>query len=187
MAKNWQRDIATLAGGLALGVLGSRLLVPMIATARGAARGRAGHDPFELLIEDHRKIVGLLHEMENSGQAPVPYRMKLFLAIKRTLGKHAMAEEDVVYPLMHQEMHAVDESKHLYDEHADIKIHLFALEEMLKNGEDWTDRVRQLRGIIEPHIRQEEEVEFPKLRASLSQSKMTTAAAGVHREEALVQ
>lgn len=186
MANNWKRNVAVAAGSLAVGVLGSRLLAPIMATANGTRRVRKGGDPFELLIQDHREIVGLLHQMESTGPDAIALRTKQFLALKRTLGKHAMAEEDVVYPLLHSEVHAVDESKHLYDEHADIKIHLFELEQLLMNGHDWRDRITRLRGVIEPHIRQEEEQEFPKLRQALNQQKTELTGGQIHREEALI-
>ena len=37
--------------------------------------------------------------------------------LKRKLAKHAMAEEDVVYPIVHNQTAETTESKHLYDEH----------------------------------------------------------------------
>jgi iron-sulfur cluster repair protein YtfE (RIC family) len=188
MAGNWisKRDMAAIAGGLAVGVIGSRLLAPMMATASGSMRARFGQDPFKQLIEDHRYILSLLNEMEQTHADATTLRAKLFLALKRTLAKHALAEEDIVYPMLHGDVHAVEESRHLYDEHAEIKIHLFELERLLKEKIDWRQRVRELRNLIEAHARQEEEIEFPKLRQILSRRGNTTLSGQIRREESLL-
>jgi iron-sulfur cluster repair protein YtfE (RIC family) len=180
------RDIAAMAGGLAVGILGSRLMAPMFAAANGAMRARLGEDSFELLIQDHRHIISTLEEMERAPGDSLARRARLFLTLKRTLAKHALAEEDVVYPLLHQEVHDVKESKRLYNDHADAKIALFELERLLKNKADWTVQVRSLRELLQKHIREEEDVEFPKLRRMLSERKSRRLSGLIHREEALV-
>jgi hemerythrin superfamily protein len=186
MNSNWKRDAATIAGGLAVGIIGSRLLAPVFATASGSVRARMGRDPFERLIDDHRYILSVLEEMENTPADSTVLRAKQFLMLKRTLAKHALAEEDVVYPLLHEDLHAEDESNHLYREHADMKVHLFELERLLKNGEDWSARSRQLRNLIQDHARQEEEVEFPRLREALNEKRTRKLSRQIHREEALI-
>jgi hypothetical protein len=120
--------IAMLIGGIAAGMVGSRLLAPLLAMTSGTTRVKAGGDPFALLIDDHRKILSTLDQMLEAPSASKVRRMRLFLALKRTLGKHALAEEDVVYPLLLQD-HSAAKSKELYDEHADIKTHLFEIEQ----------------------------------------------------------
>jgi len=186
MTANWKRDMATIAGGLAVGIIGSRLLAPIVATANGALRGRRGHDPFELLIQDHREISSLLQAMEAAPPDATMRRTTLFLRFKRALAKHALAEEDVVYPLLYGQVHAQEASKHLYDEHADMKIHLYELDQLLKDKADWRGRVADLRDLIEGHIRQEEDLEFPKLRQALRDKASGHIASQIHREEALI-
>jgi iron-sulfur cluster repair protein YtfE (RIC family) len=186
MNQNTKRDLAAIAGGMALGVLGSRLLAPLIASASGSIGAKRGHDPFEQLIRDHRKIMSTLQEMEAAPRESWARRGTLFLQLKRTLAKHAMAEEDIVYPVLHDDAGDAQGSKHLYEEHADMKIHLFELERMLKNKADWAPTVRQLRNLIEKHIQDEENVEFPKVRNALSQQGRSEIAGQIHREEALV-
>jgi len=178
--------MATIAGGLAVGIIGSRLLAPIIATANGALRARRGHDPFERLIQDHREISSLLQAMEAAPPDATARRTTLFLRFKRVLAKHALAEEDVVYPLLHEQIHAQEASKHLYDEHADMKIHLYELEQMLRDKVDWRERVAELHDLIEGHIRQEEDLEFPKLRQALNDKATGQISGQIYREEALI-
>ncbi len=113
-------------------------------------------------------------------------RASLFLALKRKLGKHALAEEDVVYPLLHNEGQDAEASKELYDEHADMKILLFELEELLKSGADWSTQVRSLRDLIQEHVNEEEQVVFPKLRQIFDQSQSSKVSGQIRREEALI-
>jgi iron-sulfur cluster repair protein YtfE (RIC family) len=182
--QDMSRDVAALIGGVALGIIGSRLLPPLFASANGTVRARLGGDPFERLIQDHRHILSLLDQM--IWEDATPRRAKLFLQLKRTLGKHAMAEEDVVYPLLHDEVLDAGHIKHMYEEHADIKIYLFRLERMLKAGGDWTGTVRELRDLIQKHAREEEEIEFPKLRRASDRKHKGSLAGQIRREEALV-
>src|SRR5438128_38606 len=97
------RDMAWLLGGLAAGVLGSRLVPPVVAALIGSGRVRAGGDPFAVLMDDHRKILLLLDEMVTAPIDSTARRGRLFLMLKRKLAKHALAEEDVVYPIVHND------------------------------------------------------------------------------------
>ncbi len=179
-------QIAAAAGGVVVGVVGSRLLPPLAAQVSGAVRARAGRDPFERLIQDHRRIRSVLNEMARIPEGSPARRAKLFLKLKRTLAKHTMAEEDVVYPLLHGPVGDTQRSKQLYDEHADVKIHLYELEHLLMRNANWGDRVQMLRDFIEGHIRDEEEVQFPRLRQFLDERHTRQMSREIHREEALV-
>ena len=88
------RKMAMLLGGVAGGIIGGRLLPPLFAAMTAAGRTRAGADPFALLVDDHRKILSILDEMAASPSDSKLRRGRLFLALKRKLAKHAMAEED---------------------------------------------------------------------------------------------
>jgi iron-sulfur cluster repair protein YtfE (RIC family) len=178
--------MAAMAGGLAVGVLSSRVLPPMLAAATGSMRARFGEGPFERLKEDHRHILTILERMlaapdgSRAGQAP------LFLSLKRTLAKHALAEEDVVYPMLSVTAGATEAAKRLYSEHADVKIHLYQLETALRDGTSWASPLRSLRDLLVPHIRSEEEVEFPKLERLMDERISRTATGKIRREEAMI-
>jgi hemerythrin superfamily protein len=175
-----------LLAGVAAGVLGSRLLPPLLAAGAASGRVRVGGDPFDLLISDHRKITSLLDQMVAAPTAPIAQRARLFLELKRKLAKHAMAEEDVIYPIVRNDSASGDQRKHLYDEHADMKILMYELEMLLKGGEDWTAVVVPLRDLIRHHIDEEEGTVFPELRRELAKAKLPDVAGKISREEALV-
>lgn len=180
------RNAAMLMGGLAAGILGGRIIPPIVGAAIGFGRVRAGGDPFAQLIADHRRIRSLLDEMAAAPLESKAYRARLFLALKRTLAKHAMAEEDVVYPLAVQQPETGEQNKRLYDEHADMKIHLYEMEKRLMSGEDWSTSVLPLRELALRHFEDEETRVFPELRRRLGTEKLPKISGQISREEALV-
>lgn len=180
------RGVAAFAGGAAAAFVASRMLPPFLAQAAGTARAASGRDPFDMLAHDHRIILGLLEDMERSPDNATFTRMQKLLQLKRRLSAHALAEEDVIYPLLHDAAGAVTDVRHLYSEHAEMKIHLHALEQMPKNDPDWARRAGELRALILSHVRQEEEIDFPKLRAALSERETRRMTGNMQREKALL-
>jgi iron-sulfur cluster repair protein YtfE (RIC family) len=173
-------------GGVAAGIVAGRLVAPLAAAVVGAGRSRLRRDPFALLIDDHRKILSLLDEMAEAPAGSAVQRGRLFLMLKRKLTKHAMAEEDVVYPIVNNGAASEKERKHLYDEHAGMKILLYEIEEKLMAGEDWSGAVRQLRQLLRKHFDEEEQTIFPELRKQLSGAAVSKVSGQISREEAMV-
>ncbi|WP_237907041.1 hemerythrin domain-containing protein [Azospirillum brasilense] len=175
--------LIAFASGAAVAILASRLLPPVVAQAAGTTMAR---DPFDALMDDHRHILTLLNAMERTHTGETFQRTQLLLRLKRRLAAHAMAEEDVVYPLLHDHAHQEADARHLYGEHADMKMHLYALEQMPKDDPAWRRRVIALRQLIAEHVQQEEEVDFPKLRNALDQRETVRLSGHVQREKALL-
>ena len=180
------RGLAAFTTGALAAVIASRVLPPIVAQAAGAAQAAAGRDPFDGLAEDHRIILSLLDRMTSSPDNAVFDRTQLLLRLKRRLSAHAVAEEDVVYPLLHDRAHEVDDTMHLYSEHAEMKMHLFTLEQMPKSDPRWRGIATELKELIAGHVKQEEEVDFPKLRAVLDEKETAMMSGGVQREKALL-
>ena len=180
------KNIAMMIGGMAAGMVGSRVIPPLAAALIGSQRVRAGGDPFALLIDDHRKIRALLDQMIADPTGSMPKRARLFLMLKRKLAKHAMAEEDAVYPIVRNDSVEGDERKHLYDEHADMKILLHEIEEDIKSRQDWTVNVTALRNLVLNHVEEEEKTIFPELRRELGAGRQPKLGGQISREEALV-
>ncbi len=180
------RGLAAFAGGAVAAVIASRILPPLLAQAAGRAGAAAGRDPFDALARDHRIILGLLEGMERSDPRAVARRTQLLLRLKRRLAAHALAEEDVVYPLLYHRAGATDDTRHLYGEHAEMKMRLFTLEQMPKDDPRWSVLAGELRQLIARHARQEEEVDFPRLRARLDGRAAARLSGSVQREKALV-
>jgi hemerythrin superfamily protein len=180
------RDAALFAAGAALMLLAARVMPPLAGPALGAARVAMGGDPFDALARDHRLVLALLRTMEQTGESATIRRAAMLFQLKRMLAAHAMAEEDVVYPLLRDEAHAEDVAHGLYREHADMKIRLYELERLPKDDPRWLPNLRALRALIEAHARHEEETEFPRLRAALDEQATARVSSDVQREKALL-
>ncbi|WP_142849313.1 hemerythrin domain-containing protein [Telmatospirillum sp. J64-1] len=181
------RGMMAFAGGTMAALLASRILPPIMAQAAGSARSSMGRDPFEGLIQDHRHFLDLLGQMEEAEDSGAFQRTQLLLRLKHALASHAMAEEDVVYPLLHDEAHSEDSARQLYAEHGEIKRHLYAMERLVsKDPAAWVDHAHALRLLIQDHARHEEEVDFPRLRQMLSEEELNRMAGHIQREKALL-
>lgn len=180
------RLAASFAGGALIALVSARLLPPLVAQARGKARMRSGGDPLETLINDHRAIMSHLDAMVESSDQETLSRAQRLLRLKRRLGAHAMAEEDIVYPALREQVALETDAAQLYQEHAEMKVLLYKLEQAPRSSEHWLEHATALRSLIEGHIRQEEDVDFPKLRAALDDTDSSDLASKIEREKALV-
>jgi iron-sulfur cluster repair protein YtfE (RIC family) len=186
MAARMTGRMAAFATGALAGLIASRALPPLLAQAGGMARGSAGRDPFDVLVQDHRAIAALLDDMEQSPNDALFERAQKLFRLKRRLTAHAMAEEDVIYPLLFEQIRNADDARHLYSEHAAMKVHLYALENMPKDDPAWSGRVHELKSLIEGHVQQEEDVDFPKLRDELDDITLSKLFGKMQREKALL-
>jgi iron-sulfur cluster repair protein YtfE (RIC family) len=176
----------TFVGGVTAGLIAGRVLPPFVAMAYGALRSAAGEDPFNGLVLDHRRFIALLGRMEAQRDAGILQRSQLLFRLKRSLAAHAMAEEDVVYPLLKEEAEAAGDARKLYAEHGQIKVLLFQLERQLREGAAWGGELRRLTDLIDRHARHEEEVEFPRLRQALSAAQHAALSRDIEREKSLI-
>lgn len=88
-------------------------------------------------------------------------------AIKQMIGKHALEEENIIYPMLRRRSEGSDIGR-LHKEHGEVKAMLFDLTHMDKADPDFDVTLRRLRDALEEHMREEEDVLFPALRERLS-------------------
>jgi hemerythrin superfamily protein len=180
------RSLSAFAAGAALSLAASRLMPPLAGRAIGMARGAAGGDPFEALARDHRTVLGMMDTLlQSNGQARLR-RTAGLMQIKRALTAHALAEEDVVYPMLREEVGALEASDRLFREHAEIKIHLYKLEHLRVDDSGWDQEMRALRDLVARHAADEENTEFPRLREKLSREDIVQLSGDVSREKQFV-
>jgi iron-sulfur cluster repair protein YtfE (RIC family) len=168
-------------GGAVAILMASRVLPPLMGRLIGAAR-----DPFKALADDHKRVLSMLDKICDLSDDQYPARRMLLLAIKRSLTAHALAEEDVVYPLLKMQAGKESDARQLYMEHAEIKMHLNKLESLPKGDAAFRPTAHALRDLVAHHARQEEEVDFPMLQRVLDQAALTKLAGDIGREKALV-
>ena len=101
--------------------------------------------------------------------------------IRNALGKHAIEEENVIYPALREANQAHDADA-LNGEHGYIKTFLYELDTMPKDGSAWLDKMREFRTMLEEHMRMEEEQVFPAFRASMTEEQSARLFAAMQRE-----
>lgn len=180
------RDLAMFGIGAAIMLVASRLAPPLAGQAIGTVRGMAGGDPFDALARDHRLLLSLLRMIEETPNSAHVRRTAMLFQAKRMLTAHALAEEDIVYPLLHDRAEREEATMRLYREHAEMKMLISELERLDKGHPSWLERLRELRSLVEEHARDEERSEFPRLRTALGQDRLARLMGQVQREKALV-
>jgi hemerythrin-like domain-containing protein len=159
------------AAGFGLGLLASAGRKAAVQAATYAAG-----DWFEGLKAEHemaRKILQKLSETRDEDQGK---RATMVLQLQHAIGKHNVQEEYVVYCVLGEHGHA-DAADELNAEHFELKQGLFELEMIGKEQRPgFAEKVAEIRAAFEAHVREEEDVVFPALKAALSeeQNKMLT-------------
>ena len=153
--------IAGAAVGLAANV-GRKLFVQF--TSAGAG------DWFDALKAEHDAARALFDKLEATSDEQTFMRAHLLMKLKYALTRHALEEENVIYPAL-READERQEADHLTSEHGYIKTYLYELEGLAKDSPAWRGRLGEFRKMIEDHMREEEETIFPTLRAKLSEEK----------------
>jgi hemerythrin superfamily protein len=165
--------LALAAGaGLAAG-LAANVLRKVVVQAPTVVAGNWS----DALAAEHKATLLLFDKLDQTTEKQTTKRGMLLMQIKHALTKHAVQEENVVYPSLRQHG-ATDEADHLNHDHGYVKQYLFELDMLAKDDAGWLPKVRDFRALLEKHMDEEENVIFPRLRGQLSdeQNKIVTAA-----------
>jgi hemerythrin superfamily protein len=164
----WGAVAAGLAVGLAAN-MGRRF-------AMQAMSGGATGDWFEALKTEHRLTMAIFDKIEATRDDQTMQRTMLLGKLKYSLTKHAIEEEDVIYPAL-RDAAQKDAADRLNHDHGYIKTYLYDLLNMPKDSPAWLAKVREFRDLVEEHVRMEEEDIYPSFRAGMSaeqNAKLTT-------------
>jgi len=167
---------AAAMAGAAVGLAanyGRKLAVQGLAGAAG--------DWAEALAAEHRAVLALFDKLEATGDEQTWIRAHTLTKIKNALGKHALEEENVLYPALRDANEAHDADA-LNAEHGYIKTFLYELDNMPKAGPAWLARAREFRAMLSEHMRMEEDEVFPRFRATLSEDQNARLSAAMLRE-----
>lgn len=180
------RDAIMFGAGAAVMLTASRIAPPFAGRAIGSLKAMAGSDPFDALAQDHHRVLALFDRIEATEDNAIVRRAAMLLQVKRMLTAHALAEEDIVYPMLHDDAQRREQAKKLYREHAEVKVRLFELEHKAKDDPSWIGELKSLHRMVEEHAREEELNEFPKLRAALDQAQCASLLGEVSREKSML-
>lgn len=165
---------AALAG-LAVGVaasIGKRFAVHSMATA--------GKDWDEVLKAEHRAVEALFDKLAKTESNQTAMRTMLLMQIKKALTKHALEEENAVYPHLAKAL-GDSAADGLFSEHAEMKKALHFLGECDKTSSQFMEKADELRRIVTSHIA-EEELLLDELKAQLSETQNAEINAAAWKE-----
>jgi iron-sulfur cluster repair protein YtfE (RIC family) len=149
-------------------------------TAAQAPTIFAGDWPQALAME-HKAVLKIFDAIEATQSRAVAKRTMLLAQLKHALIKHAIEEENVVYPAL-RDAGQREGAEQLIREHGDIKHFLYELENMPKNSPDFLAALGSFRSEIEAHVEDEEIRQFPELFASLSEEQNRKLTRAMNRE-----
>jgi hemerythrin superfamily protein len=135
----------------------------------------------EMLEAEHALVRGLFDKLEATEDGQTWIRAHTLTKIKNALGKHALQEENVLYPALREANQAHDADA-LNGEHGYIKTYLYELDTMPKEGPAWLEKAREFRAMLDEHMRMEEEQVFPAFRAALNEEQSAKLTAAMQRE-----
>ncbi len=142
--------------------------------------GGAG-DWADALAAEHELVLAIFAKIEATSDSQGSTRTHLLTKLKNALGKHALEEENVIYPALRR-ANSVHDADALNAEHGYVKTYLYELENMPKTGPDWLERIRDFRAMLEEHMRMEEDEVFPALKGVLDEEQNARLTLAVHRE-----
>lgn len=130
----------------------------------------------EMLKEDHKKMRGLLSELEATTKRGVKTRTSLLETIARELSVHAAIEEEIFYPAFKDAAEKSDDDAMYFEaleEHrAAEDLVLPDLQKTDPASDQFSGRAKVLKEIIEHHVGEEEKEMFPRARQLLDVARL---------------
>jgi hemerythrin superfamily protein len=168
--------IAAGAAGVALGVaamIGRKVAVQAPTLLAG--------DWDQALAAEHAAVIKVFDAIEGTTRQNTTKRTILLAQLKHALAKHALQEENAVYPALRDsgETEAADALNH---DHGYVKQYLYELTNCPKDSERFLEIVRRFRTDLEKHVREEEDVLFPALKSSLSDEANKALTMAMNKE-----
>lgn len=158
--------LGRIVAGAAVGLVAG-LAIPQAKKLAMQGPSLAAGDWMDALIAEHRLVEKLFDQLLKTDDGDMARREMLLAKIAYALNKHAVEEENVIYPALTEDSNS-DQSKHLGEEHLEMKTCIYDLRRIGSTDPSWLGKARELWGLIQDHIREEEDEIFPAFRQALS-------------------
>ena len=124
----------------------------------------------EALTAEHQLTRKVFDAIEATTEKNTTKRATLLMNLKHMLAKHALEEENVIYPALRDAGEA-EAADHLNNDHGYVKQYLYDLGALPKDSPAWIGKIREFRVDLEKHMREEESDLFPRLKGRLTPEK----------------
>ena len=128
-------------------------------------------DVVDILTTDHHEVLDLLQQIQITANSEE--RRDLADTVIRELVRHSVAEEMYVYPDMKKYLPDVDEAvDHDVEEHKELEQTMKKLESVDAQSPEFTQLLGELEDILRDHVSDEENEQFPQLRAQVPREEL---------------
>jgi len=135
-------------------------------------------DVVDVLSTDHREVMELVAQIRTTTDPE--QRRDLADTVISELVRHAVAEEMYVYPAMRKHLPDGDAAvEHDTAEHKELEVTMKQLESADAAGAEFLQLLDKLEEILRDHISDEEDEQFPQLRAAIPRDELVEMAAKV--------
>jgi hemerythrin superfamily protein len=168
--------LGAAAAGVALGVvamIGRKVAVQAPTVLAG--------DWDQALAAEHAATLKIFDALEATTTENTTKRAILLAQLKHALAKHALQEENAVYPAL-RDAGEVDAADGLNKDHGYVKQYLYELTNCPRDSERFLQIVRKFRGDLEKHIGEEENELFPSLKSKLSDEANKALTKAMNKE-----
>jgi hemerythrin superfamily protein len=135
----------------------------------------------EALAAEHRAALAIFDKLEQTDDTATFRRGLLLTQLKHALSKHALQEENAIYPAL-RDHGLADEADKLNHDHGYVKQHLYELTRMAKDDPRFLTELAEFRRLIAAHIREEEDELFPRLRQMVDAKENSALSVAMNKE-----
>jgi hemerythrin superfamily protein len=135
----------------------------------------------EALAAEHAATLKLFDAIEATTTENTTKRAILLAQLKHALAKHALQEENTVYPAL-RDAGETEAADHLNNDHGYVKQYLYELTNCPRDSEKFLEIVRKFRVDIEKHMSEEEDTLFPSLKSKLSEEANKALTKAMNKE-----
>jgi hemerythrin superfamily protein len=157
--------IARLATAGAIGLVAG-LAIPHARKAVMQGPSLLAGDWVAALTAEHRMVEKMFEALLKTSDSERLKRELLLTKIAYALTKHAIEEENVIYPALAENAQS-DAARHLTEEHMEVKAFIYDLRRMPSTNARWLLKASDLLAHLKRHMREEEDEVFPAFREAL--------------------
>ncbi|HEY8615076.1 hemerythrin domain-containing protein [Phenylobacterium sp.] len=158
-------SFGAVATGAALGLVAG-LAIPHARKAVMQGPSLAAGDWVAALTAEHRMVEKMFEQLLKTHDDEMLKREMLLTKIAYALTKHAIEEENVIYPAL-AENARTDQSHHLAEDHLEVKTFIYDLRRTPPTDPRWLIKARAFWTSLQEHMREEEDEVFPAFRDAL--------------------
>jgi len=143
-------------------------------------------DAIGLLKADHKKVKGLLEQLESTTERAASKRKKLLGQIESELKAHTSVEETIFYPAFRDAVKKKEDREMYFEaleEHHVVKLVLPEIAATDPSSEEFGAKAKVLKELVTHHAKEEEKDMFPEAKKVLSKEELMELGAEMEQSK----